>query len=72
MRVFHIELRVDDKLGDELLEGIKQIAVEKARELYTTALLVSGSRKPQIALHSSDFFAGQDDIVLTGDDITAS
>lgn len=63
LRTFTIELRVDydDKSKDEL---IKKAAVEAAKHLFTTALLISDKRKPLIGVSGSDFFAGKEEIDL--------
>lgn len=62
---FTIELRVsfkDDKEGKH--EIIREAAKVAAKHLYTTALLISDDRKPQIMLQGGDFFTATEEILL--------
>jgi hypothetical protein len=61
MRKYVIELKTDFD-DEEKYEVIKRMMVRAARELYTTAALMSSDRQPDIALHSKDFFHGNEDI----------
>lgn len=64
MRTFTLELRVDFDNEDQY-ETVKQQLLESGRQIYAVALLISGKRQPQIALHSTDFFHGNEDFDIT-------
>lgn len=66
MRSFKIELRVDD-LDPEKVQLVETAARIAAKHLFTTALLLSEARKPQITLQSGDMFEGEKDINLADD-----
>ncbi len=66
MKTFTIELRVDYS-DEEKNDVIKEAIKVAAKHVYTTALLISEKRKPQVAVHSSDFFAGTEEIELADD-----
>lgn len=61
MRKYVIELKTDFD-DEQKYEIVKRMMVRAARELYTTAALMSSERQPDIALHSKDFFHGNEDI----------
>ena len=68
MKTFTIELRVDfEEKSAEKDEIMLNAAKVAAKHLYTAALLISGKRKPDIALHNSDMFAGSEEINLAED-----
>ena len=66
MRTLTIELRFDSD-EEERHEVLKQAALQAAKHLFTSALLISTKRKPQIAMYTSDMFAGQNEISLADD-----
>jgi hypothetical protein len=66
MRTMTIELRFDADEEDKH-EVLKEAAKAAAKHLYTNALLISTKRKPQIAMYTSDMFAGQEEITLADD-----
>ena len=66
MRTLTIELRFDADEEDKH-EVLKEAAKAAAKHLYTNALLISTKRKPQIAMYTSDMFAGQEEIALAAD-----
>lgn len=66
MRTLTIELRFDADEEDKH-EVLREAAMAAAKHLYTNALLISTKRKPQIAMYSSDMFAGQEEIELAAD-----
>lgn len=66
MRTLTIELRFDADEEDKH-EVLKEAAKAAAKHLYTNALLISTKRKPQIAMYTSDMFAGQEEITLADD-----
>ena len=66
MRTFTIELRCDMDT-DEKQKIMRDAARISAKHLFTTALMISGDRKPQIALHSGDFFESTEQIQLADD-----
>lgn len=63
MRTLTIELRFDSDVEDQHLV-LKEAAMAAAKHLYTNALLISMKRKPQIAMYTSDMFAGVEEISL--------
>jgi hypothetical protein len=66
MRTLTIELRFDsDEEGRH--DALKEAAMQAAKHLFTQALLISTKRKPQIAMYTSDMFAGQTEIELAAD-----
>ena len=68
MKTFTIELRVDFEEKSEEKDAIMlEAAKAAAKHLYTTALLISGKRKPDIGMHTSDMFAGSEEISLAED-----
>lgn len=66
MRTLTIELRFDGDSEGEF-DVLKEAAKAAAKHLYTNALLISKKRKPQIAMYTSDMFAGQEEISLAAD-----
>lgn len=64
MRTFIMELKCDFET-EEQYEIVKQILLEKGREIYAVSLLAADKRKPQIAVHSTDFFHGNEDFDVT-------
>jgi hypothetical protein len=63
LQTYKIELRTDfnDKHKDKLAEhAIRQMA----HELITTMMLLADGRKPQIAIETSDMFAGTKEVLL--------
>lgn len=67
MYTFTIEVRGD--WDEEKIALMKEAAKVAAKHIYTTALLISDKRKPQVALHGQDFFTKEEEILLA-DDIT--
>ena len=67
LRTFTIEVRADyaDEGKHEILLAT---ARDAARTLLTTALMMQEKRPPQIALQSSDFFYGNDDLSLVDEE----
>jgi hypothetical protein len=63
MRTFTIELRVDYDTPEKN-DIMRNAAREAARILFTQANLIAEKRRPHIALHSSDFFEGEQEITL--------
>ena len=63
---FTIELRVSfkDKEKEQIMRDAAKVA---AKHLYTTALLISDDRKPQIMLQGGDFFTATEEICLADD-----
>lgn len=66
MRTYTLELVIDFDT-EEQYAVIKEQMTVKAREILAISMLIAGKRKPQIALHSTDFFHGNEDIELVGD-----
>lgn len=66
MRTLTIELRFDADEEDKH-EVLIEAAKSAAKHLFTNALLISTKRKPQIAMYTSDMFAGQETISLAAD-----
>ena len=55
--VYRVELKVDiDPAREDAHEVIREACRDAARTLFAQALLVSGKRKPQIAVHGDTFF----------------
>lgn len=67
MKTFTIELRVDHDTTEKD-EIIRKAAMKAAKALYTTAMMITDKRKPQISLESSDFIAGTEEINLMEED----
>ena len=69
MKTIRIEMKVDfDTDGKEEREKLLLDAAKvAAKHLLTTALLIQGKRKPQIALMTDDLFTGQEEIELADD-----
>lgn len=66
MRTLTIELRFDAD-EDDKHEVLREAAKAAAKHLFTNALLISTKRRPQIAMYTSDMFAGQEEISLAAD-----
>ena len=66
MRTITVELRFDDDTKEKVAV-IEKAAKSAAKHLFTTALLVSGKRKPDIAVFGSDFFVEREEISLAED-----
>ena len=66
MRTHTIELRhyVEDD-NDETAKIMRDVVIKSAREIYSTAALIS-KKKPQIAVQSGDFFHKEDDVDIFG------
>lgn len=64
MRTYTLELKVhfDEESRYEI---VKNHLKEQARETLSVCLLLAGDRTPQIALHSQDFFHGNEDLEIT-------
>lgn len=63
LKTFTIEVRADfDDPGKH--EIMHNVAKEAARLLLTTAMMMQERRKPMVALQSSDFFYGSDDLSI--------
>ncbi len=63
MKTITIELRFDAD-EEEKHEVLKDAAMQAAKHLYTSALLISTKRKPQISMYTADMFAGAEEINL--------
>ena len=65
-RSYFIELKVNfnDDLKKEKEELLLNAAARMAKGLCATAMLISDRSEPKIAMHSSDFFDGDQEIDL--------
>ena len=66
-KTYTIELRVnftDDGKHDVMREAAR----DAARTILTTAMMLADKGKPQVALHSSDFFYGTEALSLEDTD----
>ena len=66
LRTFTIEIRADyseEGKHEVLLTACR----DAARTILTTAMMMQERRAPQVALMSSDFFAGNDDLKIEED-----
>lgn len=63
---FRIELAVDYD-DDDKLEILRNTVKIAAKQMLTTAMLISDKRKPQIAVESDDMFEGTETISLIDD-----
>lgn len=67
-RTYTMELRVDfvseDK--DNKYEAIKIAFMQAGQHVFAKASFATESQKPQIAIHSNDFFCGTEEIALIG------
>ena len=65
-RSYFIELKVnfDDALKKEKEELLMLAAARMAKGLCATAMMISDRSQPKIAMHSSDFFDGDQEIDL--------
>lgn len=61
-----IELRYDTS-DPEKVKILHDAAKIAAKHLFTTALLISDKRKPQIVLHCDDMFCTEKEISLAED-----
>jgi hypothetical protein len=67
LKTFTIEVRADfDDEGKH--EILHQAAKEAARTLLTTAMMMQERRKPMVALQSSDFFYGSEELSIHDED----
>ncbi|WP_454627705.1 hypothetical protein [Bradyrhizobium cenepequi] len=66
LRTWTIELRVDFD-GKEKEEIMLKAMRSAAKGLITTATLIADTRKPDIALSSSDMFVGAEEISMFED-----
>ena len=63
LKTFTVEIRCD--FADEAKhEAIKQQVLDAGRTLLATAMLLAEKRKPQVAVFSSDFYAGSEELPL--------
>lgn len=68
-KTYTIELRVN--FTDEGKHDVmREAARDAARTLLTTAMMLADKNKPQVALHSSDFFYGTEELALESADDT--
>lgn len=69
MQEITITVRVDfDTVNKKVKEPIALALVRTAaRELITNMMMISDSRKPQIAVSCGDFFSANEDIELFGE-----
>lgn len=66
---YRIELKVDiDPAREDAHEVIREVCRQAARTLFAQALLVSGKRKPQIAVHGDTFFEDTTNVKVFDDD----
>jgi hypothetical protein len=66
-KTYTIELKVnftDDGKHDAMREALR----DAARTILTSAMMLADRGKPQVALHSSDFFYGNEDFSLEDTD----
>jgi hypothetical protein len=68
MRTYTLEIKVDFD-DEERFEIVKQHLFEQGRETLAMCMMLAGKRKPQVALHSQDFFAGNEEFDLTAEDV---
>lgn len=66
MRTVTIELRFDAD-EEEKHQVMLDVAKQAAKHLFASALLISTKRKPDIAMFTSDMFAGKEEIMLAED-----
>lgn len=67
-KTFTIELRVHhDEPSTEKDDIIRQVVIQAAKHVLTTALLIADRRKPEIAVSAGDMFAGVDKISMAED-----
>lgn len=62
MRTYILELKADYET-EEQFDVIKTAMKRCAREVLATSMLLGG-RPPQVALHSKDFFHGNEDLEI--------
>lgn len=66
-KTYTIELKVNfTEEGKH--DVMKDAARDAARTLLTTAMMLADKGKPQVALHSSDFFYGNEALTLEAQD----
>lgn len=66
MRTYTLELKCDFD-SDEKYEIVKAQMMDQARQILAITAILADKRKPSIALHSSDFFHGNEDLDITSD-----
>ena len=66
MKTYTLELAVDFDT-EEHYAVVKTILMRTAREVLATSMLIAGKRKPQVVLHSKDFFHGKEEIEVSAD-----
>jgi hypothetical protein len=60
---YKIELKVDFDASDEpKKEAIRSALKEAARTAYAVAVLISGKRRPEVAVFADNFFDGTETI----------
>ena len=71
MKSLIIELRYEDDGDEDKQRILRAGAKSAAKHLLTTAMLIqTGKSQPQVALQSSDFFAGTEEISIYDEDDT--
>lgn len=63
LKVWTIEIRVDFDTPERQEIMLKDVMLH-AKALLTTAQLIADKRKPDIAVHSDDMFAGREEISI--------
>jgi hypothetical protein len=64
--VIELDIDFNDNPKDKH-EAIKTTAAMAAKHLFAQATILSDAYKPRIAVHSSDFFMGKEEIDLAED-----
>lgn len=70
MRTYTIELQIELDEDEQRYDAVKETMRRAAQEIFTTASMLAGKRKPAIAFHSKDFFHGNEELSLTEPETT--
>ena len=68
MKTYKLELKVDFQDEDKY-KIIEQQLERAAREILAVAVIIQEKRKPQIALHSEDFFKGNEELEIVSEEM---
>ena len=68
MKTYTLELKVD-YLDEQKYKIIEQQLEKAAREVIAVAMLLQEKRKPQVALHSEDFFKGNEELEIAPEEM---
>ena len=66
MRTYTLEVRCDLET-EEQYDVVKQSVIDAARQVKAMSMLLSGKRQPEVVVHSTDFFVGNEDIDINED-----